>query len=173
MHIIYPINIIEDNGTVTAVDEQEARRLACDICFGKIVLAEHHRDTIVDIFGNVITVTHRFIARDDHGLIITNKTWPFKPNYAHWRTPSREVLHAQSLGLPIPYTSCYKRGPCQSRDTRVGEVRNQEGHAQQMTGLLVSGRSNPIKRKRPAPDWDSSRRRVQRCWKSQRKTRWK
>ena len=173
MHINYPISIIEDNGFVHIIDEQEAERLARDIYYGKIVLRERHIDTIVDYDGYVSTVTSRYIARDDHGQIITKKTWPFKPTFPHWGTPRKEVLRAQELGLPIPNTSCYRGGPYKSRDKRVGEVRKQEGHDQQMTGIIVSGRSKPIKRKRPAPDWDSPRRRVQRCWKSQRKTRWK
>jgi len=173
MHITYPISIIENDGTTTLIDEHEAERLARDIYYGKIVLSKRHIDTIVSYDGRVSTVTNRYIARDDRGQIITNKTWPFKPNFPHWGNPSAEVLRAQELGLPIPYTSCYKGGPYKRRDRRVGEVRKQEGHGQQMTGILVSGRNKPIKRKRPKPDWDSPRRRIQRCWKSQRKTRWK
>ena len=173
MHITYPISIIENDGTTTLIDEHEAERLARDIYYGNIALSKHHSDTIVDIDGYVSTVTNRYIARDDRGQIITNKTWPFKPAFRHWGAPRPEVLRAQELGLPIPHTSCYKGGPGQRRNKRVGEVRKQEGHGQEMAGILVSGRNKPIKRKRPSPDWDSPRRRVQRCWKSQRKTRWK
>ena len=179
MRIAYPIHIIDIDGTVFSYDEDEARRIAGTIhdrtLGGRLhlPLGHQHVERIVDIDGKTHTITNRYIARDDHGQIITNADWPFKPNFPHWGNPSAEVLRAQELGLPIPYTSCCKGGPYKSRDTRVGEVRKQEGHGQQMADILVSGRNKPIKRKRPTPDWDSPRRRVQRCWKSQRKTQWK
>lgn len=173
MDIVYPISIIENDGTVYHVDEKEAERLARDIYYNNIVLHERHIDFYYDYEGRITEITNRFIARDDYGRVITKKNWPFKPSFPNWRAPRPEVLRAQELGLPIPNTSCYRGGPYKSRHKRVGEVRKQEGHDQQMKGVIASGHAKTIKRKRHKPDWDSPRRRVQRCWKTQRKTQWK
>lgn len=174
MHVTYPISIIENNGIVHHVDEEEAERIARDIYFGDIALSESHCDTYVDYLGNVRKTYNRYIARDDHGQIITNKNWPFKPDFhgrnSRWAKAYRD---AERHGLPIPGTGCYKKGSWTQFKSGIAENRIQESHAQQMSDLIVAGKFKNLKRKRPAPDWDAPRRGEQRCWKKQRRTQWK
>lgn len=173
MHINYPIHIIDIDGTVYSYDEENARRFARTIQRYEIVLQPYHVQKVNDFEGRYSTLKHRYIARDDHGQIITNEDWPFAPRYWHSYQSSKAKLHAQALGLPIPYTSCYKGGPWKSHTNHISENRRQAGHAQQLDGLIVAGRAKPLKRIKPSPDWDTPHRERPRCWKKHRRTQWK
>ena len=180
MQIAYPIYIIDIDGTVFSYDEIEARRFAPTIrrrtFAGRLHLPLHrqHVERIVDIDGEIHTITNRYIARDDHGRIITNRDWPFKPVFRHWGEPSSEVLHAQALGLPIPLTRCYKKGAWVSNKSGIGEVRRQHDDSQQLKNVSIPSRDIQVRRKRRSNGWwHDLDRKTQRCWKSQRKTQWK
>lgn len=179
MHIAYPIHIIDIDGTVFSYDEIEARRFAGAIRHrtfaGRLHLPLHrqHVERIVDIDGEIHTITNRYIARDDHGRIITNADWPREEEDRSWGRPSERVLHAQERGLPIPGTGGYRGGPWKTRKSRIKENRHQDDHASQMSDLIVNGRRIVLKRKRDNPDWDPSRRTDTRGWKGWRGTQWK
>jgi len=179
MHIAYPIHIIAIDGTVFSYDESEARRFAGAIhrrtIAGRLRLPLHrqHVERITDIDGEIHTITNRYIARDDHGRIITNADWPRESDSHHRGGSSERVLHAQERGLPIPGTGSYKGGPWKTRKCRIREIRHQDDHERQMEEILVCGRRITLKRKRSNPDWDLPRRTDTRGWKGWRRTQWK
>ena len=174
MHIAYPIHIIDIDGTVFSYDEDEARRFALTIrrrtFAGRLHLPLHrqHVERIVDIDGEIHTITNRYIARDDHGRIITNADWPREEDHNRDR-PSEGSLR----GLPVPGTGSYKGGPRKTRKCRLKEIRHQDDHDSQLSEILVCGRRITLQRKRSKPDWDLPRRTDTRGWKGWRRTQWK
>ena len=128
---------------------------------------------MVDIDGETHTITNRYIARDDHGQIITNADWPREEEERSRERPSERVLHAQERGLPIPGTGSCRGGPWKTRKCRVKEIRHQNDHESQLNDLIVNGRRIVLKRKRSNPDWDLPRRTDTRGWKGWRRTQWK
>ncbi|WP_298847016.1 hypothetical protein [uncultured Salinicola sp.] len=179
MHIAYPIHIIDIDGTVFSYDEIEARRFAPTIrrrtFAGRLHLPLHrqHVERIVDIDGEIHTITNRYIARDDHGRIVTNADWPREPECRRESRYCKELRHAREHGLPIPGTGSYKGGPWKTRKCRLKEIRHQDDHDSQLSEILVCGRRIALKRKRSNPDWDLSRRTDTRGWKGWRRTQWK
>ena len=179
MHIAYPIHIIDIDGTVFSYDENEARRFAPDIrrrtFAGRLHLSlrEQHVERITDIDGEVHTITSRYIARDDHGRVITNADWPHEADCQRESRYDKERRHAQEHGLPIPGTGACRGGPWNTRNCRIKEIRHQQDHEDQLSDILVNGRKVTLKRKRSKPDWDLPRRTDTRGWKGWRRTQWK
>lgn len=179
MQINYPINIIDINGTVFSYDEDEARRFGSKIHdrtlngLWHIPLNEQHVEHITDIDGEIHTITNRYIARDDHGQIITNADWPKEADSHHESRYAKEKRHAREHGLPIPGTGSCRGGPWKTRKCRTKEIRHQNDHESQLNDLIVNGRRIILKRKRSNPDWDLPRRTDTRGWKGWRRTQWK
>ena len=172
MHVTYPITLVDHLGNVQLLDQNDAARLARKVYWGDIILKGtsledrfrlHYRDPNID-GSNVYT------ARDFYGVLITNTSWPIKPDF--WRGYVRkEVKRAMELGLPIPHTACWKKGRSASNKSQFREVRQQVGHDEQIRA--TGANDNGLSRKRDEPGWDRCNRHYERNWKSQRKTQWK
>lgn len=172
MHVTYPITLVDHLGNVQLLDQNDAARLAREIRYGYIILKGTSLEDRfrLRLHGPNIDGSNVYTARDFYGVLITNLTWPVKPN--GWRRyVDPQKIRAAELGLPIPHTACWKKGRSASNKAQFREVRQQVGHDEQIRA--TGANDNGLSRKRDEPGWDRCNRHYERNWKSQRKTQWK
>lgn len=171
MAIEYPIYFIRADGHVVVANTP-------DDCRGWSVAAKHRHPHGVHFSNGEFEIRiaeNEWIARDALGAVVLTSDLPRdERHYAWWARSDERARRAAELGLPIPgtgtSTTCYRRRP---------RIRLSEDRAQRCLAYdLVEAGLYPtdVRRgKRVANDpWDDGcRRRPQRCWKEQRRTRWK
>lgn len=172
MAIEYPIYFIRADGHVVVANTPED-------CRGWSVDAKHREIIpIRSIDGATVyrqAIDNQWIARDALGAVVLTSDLPCdQRHYAWWARSDERAHRAAELGLPIPGT-----GTSTTRYRRRPRIRLSEDRAQRClaSDLIDAGLhpTNVRRGKRIANDpWDDGcRRRPQRCWKEQRRTRWK
>ena len=171
MAIEYPIYFIRADGHVVVANTP-------DDCRGWSVDAQHREAMGVHYSDGTIRIRiaeNEWIARDALGAVVLTADLPStERRYAWWARSDERARRAAELGLPIPGTGTSTTRWRKRPRTRLAEDRAQRCLAADMidAGLYATD----VRRgKRVANDpWDDgSRRRSQRCWKEQRRTRWK
>lgn len=168
----YPLHAIRSDGHVHHVtDEEAARRLGRDFGLRHVEQGISYHDIPHLTFG---ARRNEWIVRDDWGTIVAPSDLPDRPRRRPWWMRGIEqARHAAANDLPIPGTGRKVRGrhrrrikqglkalaDAASTSSDIAEI-GLAGHRFARVGERVDARCLP-------------HRSEERCWKAQRRTRWK
>lgn len=171
MPIEYPIDLIHRDGSIFRLDTPEAAskyRYSFD---------RHHRQAVRFWNGqhdDVRLVENDWIARDALGAVVDSQDIPEAARRPWWLRALRETQHAAERGLPIPGTGGHNTRYRRTVGRYVAETARNLELDDELAEAGLSGMRVCRKRRIAHCRYDDAERRFpQRCWKEQRRTRWK
>lgn len=180
MHIEYPVDLIHREGSIHRCEDLESLQRVRGHISAKhreVVVSAHSWNGELEIRRT--EVTGDWIARDAIGgtVLYEDVPPPERTHGARRLRSEKAVRRAIELGQPIPDLRkawCKRWGPFRSVHRYVAEHAANDMLAQDLREAGLYGvRVCRTRNLRPDPWEDAPKRHAQRCWKTQRRTKWK